>query len=350
MTAEGERAVRRANRALVSALVLVVVLAVVAPFAVFGVPQLVGADRSYVVLSGSMEPYMSAGDAVIVAAGPAASIRQGDVITYQRGGDIPTTHRVVERVTDEQGVAFRTMGDANEDPDPALVRPASVVGEVVLVIPYIGYVVQFANTPIGIVSLVVVPIGLLVVSELWRYVASRRRRKAPTAPRPAIRRVVAAAADVVDTADEPRNPTPRASATSQATTATPPEPGRTTPEPRRTTTADAGQGSASGGGSQPVYGVKTLDLGLTFGVLVVLAAYSGWMLYNEIRVESAMVLAGAVMALLLLAVTWLLAARAARTPDGGGPREPERQTDRPGGASAPPSRPGPERGQESADD
>jgi signal peptidase len=340
MTAEGTAAVRRANRALVSALVLVLVLSVVAPFAVFGVPQLVGADRSYVVLSGSMEPYMAAGDAIIVAAGPAASIRQGDVITYQRGGDIPTTHRVVERVTDEQGVAFRTMGDANEDLDPALVRPASVVGEVVLVIPYIGYVVQFANTPIGILSLVVVPIGLLVVSELWRYVASRRRRNAPTAPRPAVRRIVDDGAVRVDDADEPQAPAPRAPATAQATTATAPPPRQTTP---RTDTGPAGDGD-----SQPVYGVKTLDLGLTFLVLVVLAAYSGWMLYNEVRVESAMILAGAVMALLLLVATWLLAARAARA----GRRETVNRptTDRPGGASAPPSRPGPERGQETTDD
>jgi signal peptidase I len=216
MTAEGAAAVRRANRALVSALVLVVVLAAVAPFAAFGVPQLVGADRSYVVLSGSMEPYMSAGDAVVVAAGPAASIRKGDVITYERGGGIPTTHRVVERVTDEQGVAFRTMGDANEDPDPALVRPDSVVGEVVVVLPYVGYVVQFANTPIGILSLVVVPIGLLVLSEGWRYTAARRRRKAPTATRPAIRRVV-------EETDDARAPTSRALATPQTTTGTPPD-------------------------------------------------------------------------------------------------------------------------------
>lgn len=329
MTAEGEAAIRRANRALVSALVLVLVLSVVAPFAVFGVPQLVGADNSYVVLSGSMEPYMAPGDAIIVAAGPAASIRHGDIITYQRGGDIPTTHRVIERVTDEQGVAFRTMGDANEDPDPALVRPASVVGEVVLVIPYIGYVVQFANTPIGILSLVVVPIGLLVISELWRYVASQRRRKAPTAPRPAVRRIVDGGAVRVDDAHG-----------AQATTATAPPPRQTTPR--------AETGPVSDGDSQPVYGVKTLDLGLTFLVLVVLAAYSGWMLYNEIRVESAMVLAGAVMALLLLATTWLLAARAARAAPRGSKHSPT--NDRPGGVSAPTSRPGSERGQETTDD
>jgi signal peptidase len=36
-----------------------------------------------------------------------------------------------------------------------------------LTIPYIGYVVQFTNTPYGFVALVAAPIGLFVASELW---------------------------------------------------------------------------------------------------------------------------------------------------------------------------------------
>jgi signal peptidase len=301
------------RRTVASALGLLVVLAMVAPFAVFAVPQLVGADQSYVVLSGSMEPYMAAGDAVVVAAVPARTLRAGDVITFQRGGDVPTTHRIVERTRDAEGLAFRTMGDANEDPDAGVVRPAQIIGEVRLVMPYVGYVVQFANTPAGMVTLVVLPIGLLVVSEAWRYLDARRRRRARAAslPIPAIRRVA-------DATDE-----------------TPVEPRR----PAATPTDEA-----------PGYGVKTLDLGLTFLVLVVLAGYSGWMLYNELRVESAMVLAGAVMAMLLVVATWVLAARgggAAPEPPAPGPNSPT--TDRPGGVTATPSRPG-ERGQETTDD
>jgi signal peptidase len=302
-------------RAVASGLVLLVLLALVAPFVVFAVPQAVGANHGFVVLSGSMEPYTSAGDVVIIDRVGPDEIRRGDVITFRQGGDIPTTHRVIERVTDADGVAFRTMGDANEDPDAGLVSPASVLGEVVLVIPLIGFVIQFANTTVGTIALVVVPIGLLVVSEAWRYLDARRGPD-PAAPRPAIRRIVT---------DERDNDT-----------VVPPAP--------RTT-------AASG---VPAYGVKTLDLGLTFVVLTVLAGYSGWMLSNELRVESAMVLAGAVMALLLVVATWLLAARTARAAKRATEAETEHSepttTDRPGGVSAPPSRPGPEPGQEPSDD
>jgi signal peptidase len=306
-------------RAVASGLVLLVLLALVAPFVVFAVPQAVGANHGFVVLSGSMEPYMSAGDVVIVDRVPPREIGRGDVITFRQGGNIPTTHRVIERVADADGVAFRTMGDANEDPDAGLVSPASVLGEVVLVIPLIGFVIQFANTTVGTIALVVVPIGLLLLSEAWRYVGTRRGPD-PSAPRPAIRRVVTDA-DGTDTV--------------------------VPPAPRATTAA-----------GEPAYGVKTLDLGLTFVVLTVLAGYSGWMLSNELRVESAMVLAGAVMALLLVVATWLLAARTARAAERAAKRAAEAETehseptttDRPGGVSAPPSRPGPEPGQEPSDD
>lgn len=179
----------RRRRAL-EVLVAVVLVALVAPFVVYAVPQVVGADHSYVVLSGSMEPVLSPGDVVVVddpnsgvglvdllgAAGlvhdTGSGISRGDVVTFRTSGDEPpTTHRVVE-VIDEGGTAYRTKGDANEDPDMGLVRPSNVVGEVVLVLPYVGYVVQFGDTPAGFVALVVVPFGLLVASELYDAVAS----------------------------------------------------------------------------------------------------------------------------------------------------------------------------------
>lgn len=332
----------RTSRTIVSVLVMLVVVAAVAPFAVFAVPQVVGADRSYVVLSGSMEPYMSPGDAVIVEQVPPRAIRKGDVITFGRESDVPTTHRVIERITDEQGVAFRTEGDANEDPDAGVVRPSEVLGEVRFVIPYIGHVVLFANTPVGMLSLVVIPVGLLVVSEAWAYADARRARRTVTTPRPAIRRVETeptADGESSRAAEEAADGAPGASTTQPR------------PAPRQASTTSSAPAPAAG------YGVKTLDLGLTFVVLVVLAAYSGWMLYDEVRVESAMVLAGAVMALLLVVATWVLAARGGSAeppaerevePDGQ-PDQPD-QTDRPGGVSAPLPRPGAEQAQETIDD
>lgn len=147
-----------------SVLAVVGLLAIIAPFAVYAVPQLVGAQESFVVLSGSMEPALSAGDVVIVDTG--ATVEVGDVVTYSAGsGMLTTTHRVV----DSTDAGFVTKGDANENADGEVIPPESIVGEVILVIPLIGHVILWANTPVGLVMLVVIPVTALVLSELRRW-------------------------------------------------------------------------------------------------------------------------------------------------------------------------------------
>jgi len=61
-------------RRLANVVGLVLVLAVVVPFLVYAVPQVVGAEHSYVVLSGSMQPTMNPGDVVVVDDTPASEI------------------------------------------------------------------------------------------------------------------------------------------------------------------------------------------------------------------------------------------------------------------------------------
>jgi signal peptidase len=98
----------------------------------------------------------------------------GDVITFMRGtSDVPVTHRVIGVVETGDGLAFETMGDANEGPDPGLVPAANLIGVVTLTIPYIGYVVQFAGTQAGFVALVLIPFGLLAATEVLSIVRGR---------------------------------------------------------------------------------------------------------------------------------------------------------------------------------
>ncbi|MFB6123958.1 MAG: signal peptidase I [Haloferacaceae archaeon] len=154
---------------------VVLLVALVVPFVVYSVPQTVGADESYVVLTGSMTPAIDPGDVVIVTAADPATIRVDDVITYQRGrGEIPVTHRVVEVMDGEDGLSFQTRGDANEDADAAPVPAANVVGVVTLTIPYVGHVVSFVNSQYGFLALVVVPLGVLLVTEIADFVLGAR--------------------------------------------------------------------------------------------------------------------------------------------------------------------------------
>lgn len=136
---------------------------------VVAVPQVIGADESYVVTSDSMSPDIDGGDVVIVTERNPDRIEAGDVITFAPPGndDRRTTHRVVE-VQDEDGERqFITQGDANDNPDPQPVAGERVIGEVTLTIPYFGRFIAFAQTGIGIVSLIILPGLALVGTELW---------------------------------------------------------------------------------------------------------------------------------------------------------------------------------------
>ena len=142
---------------------------------VFAVPAVVGADHGYVVLTGSMAPAIAAGDAIIVDDRPAARISEGDVITFVPSGftsqsDVRVTHRVVAVHERADGVYFETKGDANEDPDPGLVPADRVIGVVIFSIPKFGYLVSFVGTPIGKLSIIVVPAVILAVSEVYSLV------------------------------------------------------------------------------------------------------------------------------------------------------------------------------------
>jgi len=158
---------------------LLALVALVVPFAVYAVPGAVGADHSFVVLSDSMSPEIESGDAVIVEESEPASIQEGDVITFVRSDEgTPVTHRVTG--VDESGgqLSFETKGDANEQADPTPVPAGNVIGTVAFTIPYIGHVIQFANTALGFALLVVLPLVALAGSELWLLVRRRRNETA----------------------------------------------------------------------------------------------------------------------------------------------------------------------------
>lgn len=107
-----------------------------------------------VVASGSMEPTLSKGDLVIVR--QESAYEKGNIITFIQAGDQrTTTHRIVE-VEDGR---FVTQGDANNLVDESIVAE-QIFGKVVLTLPLIGYLIQSASTPLGL--LVIIALFLLM--------------------------------------------------------------------------------------------------------------------------------------------------------------------------------------------
>ncbi len=95
-----------------------------------------------VVLTGSMEPKVFPGDAILIQKikeeKEIYALQEGDVINFQRG-EITITHRIIEVQKDEAGnVSFRTKGDNNNSADVEIVKPDDIKGTMMKVIPKVG--------------------------------------------------------------------------------------------------------------------------------------------------------------------------------------------------------------------
>ena len=113
---------------------------------------------SAVVLSGSMEPEISVGDLLIIA--EQNSYEVGDVVVFQ-DGNIAVTHRIVFISEDE----VITRGDANNT-DDAPIAPEHIMGEVVCVIPLVGYLANMIKTPLG--TLVIIALAVFLLERSFR--------------------------------------------------------------------------------------------------------------------------------------------------------------------------------------
>lgn len=105
--------------------------------------------ESYAIRSGSMEPTIPIGSLVITAATDEYAVAVGDVVTVRAANGVLLTHRVAEVDDSEVQVWLRLKGDANSTPDAVLVPASSVLGEVTVSLPFIGYLVGILTVPAG---------------------------------------------------------------------------------------------------------------------------------------------------------------------------------------------------------
>lgn len=118
-------------------------------------PFLVGADSSYVVMGGSMEPTLRVGDLTFTENIEPIEIEVNDIIAVN-GDSIVFTHRVMEKIHSDEGILFKLKGDANEEPDASYVKGSEILGRTIFSVP-MGYV--FSQN--GYVLLISIPLMIL---------------------------------------------------------------------------------------------------------------------------------------------------------------------------------------------
>ena len=118
------------------------------------------------VMSGSMEPEISADDLVFVI--KPGELHVGDVVLYNSGES-----RVLHRVIKTDGDTLITKGDANNTEDKPIFA-SSVIGVYTCKIPGAGKVIRFVTNP----PFVMVSVFLLIaVAVTWMFIDERNQRK-----------------------------------------------------------------------------------------------------------------------------------------------------------------------------
>jgi signal peptidase len=129
--------------------------------------------RTLAVLSGSMEPAVHTGDAVVTEGIHPLEARVGDIVTFRdpsRAGRL-ITHRVRSLRVRSGLVTVTTKGDANNATESWTVPETGTVGRVVYRVPHAGRLLVWSGSPAGRITFVVVPLlllGVLEIVRIWR--------------------------------------------------------------------------------------------------------------------------------------------------------------------------------------
>lgn len=134
------------------------------------VPSVFG-YKPFVVLSGSMETEIYAGDLLIVKEVDNSTLQVDDIIAFRTPDNYVTTHRIIDIVKTEDGIFYETKGDNNNTADDNLVSAKSVEGKYHSKFSKVGYIVLFIQEPLGFA---VMMLALFIVC-IFIYLFENRR-------------------------------------------------------------------------------------------------------------------------------------------------------------------------------
>lgn len=125
-----------------------------------------------VVMSGSMEPLLPVGSLVFTNTNIKVS-EPGDIIVYKLNDNM-ICHRIAQKTSE----GYITKGDANDTNDIQIVTANQIIGKVVCMIPFAGYIVMLlkCRTVFGVLLLMIIQELIFLIIQMKGERRKRRRK------------------------------------------------------------------------------------------------------------------------------------------------------------------------------
>lgn len=125
------------------------------------------------VVSDSMAPTFNAGDLIIIRKCDPAELQEGDIVTFHaiiNNEYALNTHRIAE-IQDQNGArSYVTKGDNNAIADIHMIADGDIVGRYVGRLPGFGKVVEFLSSSTGFLLVIVLPLLLFFIYQVYHLV------------------------------------------------------------------------------------------------------------------------------------------------------------------------------------
>ncbi|MDD2377682.1 MAG: signal peptidase I [Bacilli bacterium] len=136
--------------------------------------------RTYSISSNSMKPDLSIGNIILVKEIDPHKIKIGDIITYEgMNGELigkRITHKVEGISQEKDRVVFYTKGTNNTTTDP-VVYENQVYGKMIYKFKFFSLVSMIMRNTYGFILLVVIPLGMIYISEVKDLIKEIKARK-----------------------------------------------------------------------------------------------------------------------------------------------------------------------------
>lgn len=111
--------------------------------------------KTFVIISGSMEPELNIGDIVIIKKCSQEELKENDIISYKYGQS-EITHRIIQIEDNENGKEYITKGDNNNVRDSENIKYENIEGKSIGKIRHLGKVILILKNKIVLICIILI--------------------------------------------------------------------------------------------------------------------------------------------------------------------------------------------------